>query len=69
MLGIDEGGGAARLLHFSDEVQRNGRFPRGLGAKDFRHAPPWNPAHPQGGIEGDRAGRNDRNIPGAGLGA
>ena len=51
MFRINKGGNAAGLLHFGDEVQRDGRFARASGPKISVTAP-WNPAHPQGRIEG-----------------
>ena len=38
VLGIDKGGNAAGLLHLGNKMQRNGRFPRGLGAEDLGDA-------------------------------
>jgi hypothetical protein len=57
---IDEGGDPARLLDFGDEVQREGRFPRGLGAKDLGDPAPRDAADAQRRVERDGTRRMDR---------
>ncbi len=58
MLGIDKGGHAARLLRLRDDLQRDSGFARGFRAEDFNHSPARETAHPQSGVEGNRARRD-----------
>ena len=44
MLGIDEGGDAAALLGFGDDVQRQGRLAGGFRAVDLDDAAAWHAA-------------------------
>src|SRR5262249_40334172 len=67
VLGIDEGGNAARFLHLGDEVQRDRGFPRGLGAEDLGDPAARNAADAQGGVKRDGARRNHGDLQRCGL--
>jgi hypothetical protein len=59
VLGVDEGGDAARALHVGDRVERERRLTRGLGTVDLDDAPAGKTTHAESDIEGDRTGGDD----------
>ena len=61
MFGIDEGGHAAGLLGLGDHLQGDGGFATGFGAEDLDDAAAGHAADAQGGVKGERAGRDDRD--------
>ena len=58
---VDEGGHAARLLGFGDDLQRDGGFARRFRPEDLVDSAARKSAHAQGGIERDATGRNHRH--------
>ena len=56
MLGVDEGGDAAGLLGFGDDVQGEGGLAGGFGAEDLDDAAAGDAAAAEGDVEARRAG-------------
>ncbi len=62
VLGVDVGGGASRLLHLGDDLQRQRGLARGLGPVDLDHAAAGQPADTQRDVEPQRARRDDLEV-------
>ncbi len=56
MFGVDEGAGAAGLLHLGHHVQRQGGLARTLGPVDLHHPALGQAADAQRHVEAERAG-------------
>ena len=65
VLGVDERGHAAGLLHISDGVQGHGSLTRRLGTVNLNHATAGQTADAESGIEGNGTGRD--NLGGGGF--
>ncbi len=59
MLGIDEGGDAARALHVRDRVEGQRRLTGRLRTVDLDDAATGQATDAEGDVEGDGTGRND----------
>ena len=62
MLGVDEGAGAAQLLHFGNDLQGERGFTRGLGPEDFDDPAARQAAHTERDIEAERPGGDDLDV-------
>ena len=62
VLGIDEGAGAARLLHFCNYLERERRLARGFRPEDLNNAALRKSAHAEREVERQRPGRADFNV-------
>lgn len=62
MLDIDEGGESAAFLRLGDDRERERRFSRRFGAKNFYDTPARKTADAQRAVDQDVAGRDDINI-------
>ena len=62
MLGVDEGRDPAQPLRLGDDVERERRLARRLRAVDLGHAPARQAADAEGGVERQRAGRDDGDL-------
>src|SRR5476649_1672794 len=62
VFGVDEGAGAAQLLHFSNSLQGQRGFARRFRAVDFHHAAARQAADAQRDIEAERTGRHDLHV-------
>ena len=62
MLGIDEGAGAALLLHFSHHLQRERGFARAFWAVNLDHPTARQAAYAQSHIQAQRARGDDLNV-------
>ena len=62
VFGIDKGAGAAELLHFGDDLQRQRGFARRLRAVDLDHTAAWQTANAQRNVQPQRAGRHDLDV-------
>jgi hypothetical protein len=62
VLGVDEGAGAALLLHLGDDLQRQRGLARGFRAVDFDHAAARQAAHAQRDVQAQRAGGDDLDV-------
>jgi hypothetical protein len=64
VLGVDEGGGAAELLHFGDDLQRQRGLARRFRTVDLDHPAARQSADAQGDIQAQRPGRHHLDILG-----
>ncbi len=62
VLGVDVRGGAARLLHLGDDLQRQGRLAGRLRTVDLDDPAARQPADPQRDIEPERPGGDDLQV-------
>ena len=62
MLGVDEGGGPAKLLRFGDDVERERGLARAFGAVDLDHAAARQAADAKRDVEPEAAGRDDVDL-------
>src|SRR5690606_30620136 len=62
VLGIDEGAGAADLLHFGDDLQGERGLAGGFGAIDFDHASARQPPDTQGDVQPQGTGGHDLDV-------
>ena len=62
MLGVDEGGGAARLLRLGDDVEREGRLARAFRAVDLDDPAAGQAADTERDVEAERAGRHHLHL-------
>src|SRR5690606_38120511 len=69
MLSVDEGTGAALLLGFGDDVQRERRLSRALGSVNLDDAPARQAANAERNVEPQRSRRDRLDIHGALAGA
>src|SRR5262249_57251017 len=60
--GVDEGGGAAHLLHLRDHRERERRLARRLWAVDLDHAAARQPAHAERDVEAEGSGGDDLHV-------
>jgi hypothetical protein len=62
VLGVDEGAGAAELLHLGDDLQRERRLARRLRPVDLDHPAARQAADAEGDVEAERSGRDDLDV-------
>jgi hypothetical protein len=62
VLGVDEGRGAAQLLHLGDDLQGERRLARGLRAVDLDHPAARQAADAEREVEAERAGGDDLHV-------
>jgi hypothetical protein len=62
VLGVDEGAGAAELLHFGDDLQRQRGLARRFRAVDFDDAAARQAADAQRDVQAERAGGHDLDV-------
>ena len=62
MFCVDEGAGAAELLHLSDDLQRQRGLAGRLRAVDFNHAATGQAAYTQGNVQTQRAGGHHLDV-------
>src|SRR5581483_8199683 len=67
VLGVDEGRDAATLLRLGDELERERRLARRLGAVDLDNPASGNPADAEGDVQPERARRQTRDVLGERL--
>ena len=61
-LGVDEGGGAAQLLHLGDDRQRQRGLARGFRPVDLAYPPAREPPDAEREVEAQRAGGYDLDV-------
>jgi hypothetical protein len=64
MFGVDESRVPASLLSFGDNVKRERSFAGRLGSVDLDYAASWEPAYPEGMIDGHGSGGDGGNWQG-----
>src|SRR5690606_3614417 len=62
VFGVDEGAGAAKLLHFGDDLQRKRGLARGFRTIDFDDTPARQTAYAQRDVKTERPGGNHLNV-------
>ena len=62
MFGVDEGAGAAELLHLGHHLQGEGGLARGFRTVDFNDAAARKTAHAQGDVEPQGAGGHHLDV-------
>ncbi len=62
VLRVDEGGGAAHLLHFRDHLQGQRGLARGLGPVDLDHPAARQAAHAEGQVQAQRPGGDHLDV-------
>ena len=67
MFGVDEGAGAAQLLHFGNHMQRERRLARAFRAVDFHHATARQTAHAERHVQAKAPRADDFDILTAGI--
>src|SRR5690606_20832695 len=62
VFGVDEGAGAAQLLHFGDDLQGERGLARGFGTVDFDDAAARQAAYAQRDVQPQRPGGHDLDV-------
>jgi hypothetical protein len=62
VFGVDEGGGAAELLHLGDDLQGQGGLAGGFRAVDLDHPAARQAADAEGDVQAQRAGGDDLDV-------
>jgi hypothetical protein len=62
VFGVDEGSGAAELLHLGNDLQRQRGLAGRFRAVDFDHPATWQAAHAQRDVQAQAAGGDDLDV-------